>query len=147
MILLNPQVNIKFMCIPKEERVRRKFEYSNPEHILQVFKERGKKLFQCDSVKNMINETQRHILDDMRCVICPDNRPGDNKSSHLAMFITDAGDFAVVPVFINDTHINILTLKDVSKDNNINWHIDQYNKIGKARGVTPMQLSFKGDFR
>jgi len=40
-----------------------------------------------------------------------------------------------------------LTLKDVSKDDHINWHIDQYNKIGKARGVTPMQLSFKGNFK
>jgi len=135
------------MCIPKEDREKRKFKIPNPGHVFQAFKERGKKLFQCDSVRNMLDETQRHILNDMRCVICPDSRPGDNKSNYLAMFITDAGDFAVVPVLIDDTYIHILTLKDVSKDDHINWHIDQYNKIGKARGVTPMQLSFKGNFK
>ena len=135
------------MCIPKEERISRKFKYPNPAHILQVFKERGKKLFHSDSVKNMLDETQRHILNDMRCVICPDSRPGDNKSNYLAMFITDAGDFAVVPIYIDDAYIHILTLKDVSQDDHINWHIDQYNNIGKTRGVTTLQISFKGDFR
>jgi hypothetical protein len=133
------------MCIPKEDREKRKFKITNPGHVLQEFKERGKKLFQCDSVRNMLDETQRHILDDMRCVICPDRRPENNKSNYLAMFVTDAGDFAVVPLFIDDTHINILTLKDLSRDDHINWHIDQYNKIGKSRGVTPLQLSFRGN--
>ncbi len=131
------------MCIPKEERINRKFAYPNPGHILQMFKERGKKLFQCDSVKEMLKETERHILNDLRCVICPDNRVKGNKSNYLAMFLTDAGDFAVVPLHIDENRINILTLKDVSLDDHIKWHIDQYNKIGKERGVPPLGLQFR----
>src|SRR3989344_7676981 len=115
------------MCISKEERARRKFKITNSGHVLQVFKERGKKLFQCESVKEMLSETQRHILNDLRCVICPDERTGNNKSNYLAMFLTDAGDFAVVPLYVDESHIHILTLKDLSKDDHINWHIDQYN--------------------
>jgi len=132
------------MCISKEEREKREFRLTNPSHVLQMFKERGKDLFGCDLVKEMLEETQRHIKNDKRCVICPDSREGI-KSNHLAMFLTDAGGFAVIPVHIDDKYITILTIKDLSKDDHINWHIDQYNKIGKERGVTPMRLRFKGD--
>lgn len=130
--------------ISKEERLKKRFRIPNPGHVFQEFKERGKKLFQCNSVKNMLEETQRHIINDMRCVLCPDTRQGNNKSNYLAMFVTDAGDFAVVPVFIDNAYINILTLKDVSEDDHINWHIDKYNQIGKSRGIMPLALRFKG---
>lgn len=132
------------MCISKEDREKLKFKITNPPHILQTFKERGKDLFQSNSLVEMLEETQRHIKDDMRCVICPDLRES-SKSNYLAMFLTDAGDFAVIPVYIDETHINILTIKDLSTDYHINWHIDQYNKIGKERGVPPLRLIFKRD--
>jgi len=132
------------MCIPKDVREKLGYKYPNINHVFQMYKERGKHLFETNLLRDMIEETQRHIKNPMRCVICPDERE-NTKSNYFAMFLTDAGFFVVIPIFIDETNIYILTIKDPAQDDHINWHIEKYNEIGKPRGVSPLKLRFKGN--
>ena len=131
------------MCISKEGRCKRKFKMTNPPHVLQMFKERGKSLFGKEKFADMLNEATKHILDDSRCVIVPDERADGNKSNYIAIFLTDYGGLVAIPVYIDETHINILTLKDVLQDDNPNWHIKRYNEIGASRGIGQLPLQFR----
>jgi hypothetical protein len=131
------------MCISKEDRCKKKFRMTNPNHVLQMFKERGKHLFGKDKFADMLEETTKHIKDDSRCVIIPDERTNGNKSSHIAVFLTDYGGLVAIPLYIDEEYINILTIKDVLQDDNPNWHIKKYNEIGASRGISPLPLQFR----
>lgn len=128
--------------ISQDKRVELNFKITNPGHVLQTFKERGKTLFGTDLVHNMLEESIKHIKDCSRCVIAKDERE-NTKSNYLAMFLTDFGKFVVIPCFIDDTHITILTLKDGMKDDNPNWHITTYNEIGQTRGIKKLDYIFR----
>ena len=129
--------------ISKEERESKKQRISNPAHILQVFKERGKILFNDCSVKNMLAESWTHTLDYERSVIVLDERK-DKKSSHVIIFLTDAGKLAAIPCIIDEFHITFLSLKDVMKDeSNPNWFIKKYNNFGVQKGLTKLGIVFR----
>jgi hypothetical protein len=125
--------------ISKEHRAALQVSAKNPAHILQVFKERGRYLFGKDRVDDMFSELKRHIVDPMRCVFVPDER-STAQSNYLAMFLSDYGKFIVLPCFVTDNLLDILTLKDGFKDDNPNWHISKYNEIGGKRGIAPINL-------
>ncbi len=134
------------MCISAEDRTRREFKYTNPNHVIQRFHER-KGLFGNKCVDDMLIETQTCIRDINRCVIVPDERRDGNKSNYIAIFLTDFGELIAIPLFINETHIIILTLKDVKKDEkNPNWYINKYNEIGGTRGIQSLPLYYKTGF-
>jgi len=129
--------------LSKDERLNRKLSYKNTTHILQSFKERGKELFGDISIPEMIKEMEGHLQNPYRSVIVTDNRK-KTQSTHSAIFLTNRGKIASVPVVIEDDKMTILTLKDVLKDEiNPNWHINQYNEIGSTRGLSTLPLHYR----
>jgi len=129
------------MCIPKEEREKLRFELNDVNHVFQRLKERGTYLFDKQKISEMLVEAKRHILNDMRCVLIPDER--ENKdSSHIAIFVTDVGGLVAMPCQIDDKKISIMTLKDViDEETSPEWYFKKYNEIGLKRGMSP--LSFR----
>lgn len=131
------------MCITTADRIKLKIRYNNPNHVIQRFHERNH-LFGEKRMNDMLKEANSCILDDKRCVIVPDEREDGNKSNHIAIFLTDFGSLVAIPIFIDYTHITILTLKDVMKDEkNPNWYIQKYNTIGGIRGMSAIPLFYK----
>ena len=133
------------MCIPKEERIKRKIVLWRPNYGIQRFHERGRDLFGKENFEEMFIETKRIICDETRCVIVPDERRDEKiKSNYVAIFLTDYGRLAAIPIFVNETHIFILTVKDVEKDEiNPNWYVNGYNAKGNERGLTRLPLYFR----
>ncbi|MFH0868825.1 MAG: hypothetical protein V1839_01215 [archaeon] len=131
--------------LSQEERSKLKIDFKNPIHILQSFKERGKSLFGNIPMNEMLDEVKRHVLNYQRSVIVPDDRPS-TQSTHSAIFVTDYGKLASIPVVIDKDKITILTLKDVIKDEvNPNWHIGQFNEIGSKKGLTALPLHYRAN--
>ena len=103
------------MCILNGERSKRKIKYKSPNHIIQRCHERGPELFG-NRVPEIITEIERNILDDARSVFAIDERKDGNLSNYIAIFLTDHGRLAAIPLLIDDEKIFILTVKDVEKD-------------------------------
>ena len=122
--------------LSEEERKSRLPRLNDPIHILQMFKERGTRLFGSNLAKEMVKESFDHIYDSRRSVIIPDERNDPMiKSTHIAIFLSDAAKIVAIPCEIGDRHITICTLKDVERDQNPNWYISKYNEKAEQKGL------------
>ena len=121
--------------LQKEDRAKK---VSFEPHTLARFYERGikQKLFpHCQKNFEIFNECVTALRDENKSVIIQDKR-NDSDSTHICIFINDAGNPVAVPIAVNTHNIHIFTLKDVKEDwVNPNWYVDEYNKIAKIRGM------------
>jgi hypothetical protein len=124
----------------KEERVKRKLIARDDRYIFCRLHDRGKKLFGNVSPRQMWKECYDATLDPNRSVIVPDLR--DKASTHKCMFISDSNNYVCLPCIINDTHIIITTIENISEDENQGWYIRNYNEIARTRGMPLMNLRF-----
>lgn len=118
-----------------EDNHRKKKLTYKPDHLSARLKER-KHLFPSGHLlPDMWREISAAIKDPQKGIILEDNRDGKN-STHVCVFVTEAGKIAALPIAVNQDTIHVFTIKDVKNDeNNPNWFIQNYNLVAEKRNM------------
>ncbi len=114
-----------------------------PEHLGPRLKERSHLFpFGC-KLSEMWTEIENAIKNPKKGVIIEDERDGKH-STHICVFVSDAGKIVATPIAVNESTIHVFTVKDVAADeSNPNWFIRGYNAVAEKRGLEKLPLIIK----